>query len=166
MADFIGKKRLRLGILFYFSPKWMGGIVYIINLIKTLDFLDDYDKPELLLFYKPENEKFINEIKYPYLTTIRWIFPSILWGNLKSILLRKNIFVNRILKEYDLDAIYPIHDFPVRTRTKTKLISWWADLQHKHYPEFFSKKQIAGRNLRIKFILKNCDYLVLSSNDV
>jgi len=164
--DIAGKKRLRLGILFYFSSKWMGGIIYIGNLIKTLDFLDDYDKPEILLFYKPENEKFINEIKYPYLTTIRWIFPSILWGNLKSILLRKNIFVNKILEEYDLDAIYPIHDFPVRTRTKTKLISWWADLQHKHYPEFFSKKQIAGRNLRIKFILKNCDYMVLSSNDV
>jgi len=166
MMDIAGKKRLRLGILFYFSSKWMGGIIYIGNLIKTLDFLDDYDKPEILLFYKPENEKFINEIKYPYLTTIRWIFPSILWGNLKSILLRKNIFVNKILEEYDLDAIYPIHDFPVRTRTKTKLISWWADLQHKHYPEFFSKKQIAGRNLRIKFILKNCDYMVLSSNDV
>ena len=164
--DIAGKKRLRLGILFYFSSKWMGGIIYIGNLIKTLDFLDDYDKPEILLFYKPENEKFINEIKYPYLTTIRWIFPSILWGNLKSILLRKNIFVNKILEEYDLDAIYPILDFPVRTRTKTKLISWWADLQHKHYPEFFSKKQIAGRNLRIKFILKNCDYMVLSSNDV
>ena len=94
------------------------------------------------------------------------LFRSILWGNLKSILLRKNIFVNKILEEYDLDAIYPILDFPVRTRTKTKLISWWADLQHKHYPEFFSKKQIAGRNLRIKFILKNCDYMVLSSNDV
>ncbi|HQB27682.1 MAG TPA: glycosyltransferase family 1 protein [Paludibacter sp.] len=166
MMDIAGKKRLRLGILFYFSSKWMGGIIYIGNLIKTLDFLDDYDKPEILLFYKPENEKFINEIKYPYLTTIRWIFPSILWGNLKSILLRKNIFVNKILEEYDLDAIYPILDFPVRTRTKTKLISWWADLQHKHYPEFFSKKQIAGRNLRIKFILKNCDYMVLSSNDV
>ena len=166
MMDIAGKKRLRLGILFYFSSKWMGGIIYIGNLIKTLDFLDDYDKPEILLFYKPENEKFINEIKYPYLTTIRWIFPSILWGNLKSILLRKNIFVNKILEEYDLDAIYPILDFPVRTRTKTKLISWWADLQHKHYPEFFSKRQIAGRNLRIKFILKNCDYMVLSSNDV
>ncbi|MBK7480408.1 MAG: hypothetical protein IPI69_12285 [Bacteroidales bacterium] len=75
MMDIAGKKRLRLGILFYFSSKWMGGIIYIGNLIKTLDFLDDYDKPEILLFYKPENEKFINEIKYPYLTTIRWIFP-------------------------------------------------------------------------------------------
>ena len=43
MMDIAGKKRLRLGILFYFSSKWMGGIIYIGNLIKTLDFLDDYD---------------------------------------------------------------------------------------------------------------------------
>ena len=52
MADFIGKKRLRLGILFYFSPKWMGGIVYIKNLIRILNFLDDDDKPEVVVFYR------------------------------------------------------------------------------------------------------------------
>jgi glycosyltransferase involved in cell wall biosynthesis len=59
-----------------------------------------------------------------------------------------------------------MHDFPVRLKTNVKLISWWADLQHKHYPEFFSKIQILGRNVRSKLIIRNCDHLVVSSQDV
>lgn len=159
-------RRLRLGILFYFSAQWMGGIIYIINIIKTLDFLDDQEKPEILLFYKSELKKFVGEINYPYLTAIEWNFPSIAYGNIVSLFKRKNIFIDKILTNYDLDAIYPLHDFPVRTRTKVKLIGWCADLQHKHYPEFFSKSQILSRNIRIKLGLRNNNYMVLSSQDV
>ncbi len=162
----LSNKRLKVGILFYFSSQWMGGIIYIINLVKTLNFLDDKQKPEIYLFYKADLKKFLNEFDYPYINKIEWQFPPFLSGTIRSLITRKNVFVESLLKQYELDAIFPIHDFPVRTRTKTKLISWYADLQHKHYPEFFSKRQIAGRNLRIKFILKNCDYMVLSSNDV
>jgi glycosyltransferase involved in cell wall biosynthesis len=97
---------------------------------------------------------------------VEWSFPSAAMGNLISFISRKNIFVEDILSKYDLVSVYPLHDFPVRTKTNTRILSWWADLQHKHYPEFFSKAQILGRNLRIRFILKNCDHLVLSSNDV
>ncbi len=160
------EKRMRIGILFYFSSQWMGGVIYIINLVKTLNFLDERQKPEIILFYISENEKFIDEIKYPYLTTVKWIFPSILWGNLKSLILRRNVFIHKILREYDLDAIYPLHDFPVRTKTKTKLISWCADLQHKHYPEFFTLFQRMQRDLRIRLGLRNSDRMVLSSADV
>ena len=161
MAD----KRLKVGILFYFSAQWMGGVIYIINLVKTLNFLEDKKKPEIYLFYKTDLKKFLNEFDYPYINKIEWQFPPVMTGTIRSLISGKNVFVESFLKQYDLDAIFPIHDFPVRTKTGTKLISWWADLQHKHYPEFFSKKQIAGRNLRIKFILKNCDCLVLSSID-
>jgi hypothetical protein len=132
-------KRLRLGILFNFSSQWMGGIIYIINAVKTLNFLDDEEKPEVFLFHRPDLVKFIDDFKYPYLQPIEWTFPSIVTGNIKSLFMGKNIFVDDILGNYSLDAIFPIHDFPVRSRTNVKLVSWWADLQHKHYPEFFSK---------------------------
>ena len=162
----MGQKRLKLGIIFNFSSSWMGGIIYIINVVKTLEFLDDKDKPEIFLFYRPGLEKFLAEFKYPYLNKIEWAFPSQISGNIKSKLLRKNLFVDKILKEYSLDAIYPMHNFPVRTKTNVKLISWWADLQHKHYPEFFTKMQLFGRKLREKHILKNSNHLVVSSQDV
>jgi glycosyltransferase involved in cell wall biosynthesis len=160
------RKRYKLGILFYFSPQWMGGIIYIINIIKTLGFLEDREKPSILIFYKPELKRFVDEIKYPYLNVIEWSFPSIVKGNIKSLLLRKNVFIEDILKNYSLDAIYPFHDFPVRSRTNVKLVAWYADLQHKYYPEFFPIMQILGRNIRSWLMLKNNDDLVVSSQDV
>lgn len=144
----------------------MGGVIYIINIIKTLNFLNDVEKPEILLFYKNDLKKYLDEIKYPYLTAIEWNFPSIVTGNIISLFKRKNVFIDKILEDYSLDAIYPMHDFPVRTKTNVKLIGWCADLQHKHYPEFFSRLQIFSRNIRIKLGLINNDDLVLSSQDV
>ena len=70
MTDLHFEKRLKIGILFNFNPNWMGGIVYIINLIKTLEFLDDDDKPEIILFYRSDLKKFVDEINYKYLNPV------------------------------------------------------------------------------------------------
>jgi glycosyltransferase involved in cell wall biosynthesis len=159
-------KRLKLGIIFNFNPSWMGGIIYILNLIKTLDFLDDEEKPEIILFYRPDLKKFVDQVNYPYIKTVSWQFPDVYTGYLKSWCLRKNVFIDKILSHYDPDALYPLHDYPVKANVRTKLISWYADLQHKHYPEFFSKTKIFERTLRIKYILRNSEHLVISSNSV
>jgi glycosyltransferase involved in cell wall biosynthesis len=166
MSESGSSRRLSIGILFNFNPRWMGGVVYIINLIKTFDFLDDENKPEITLFYRPDLEKYVAEISYPYLVSVEWKFPPVYTGYIKSWLLGKNVFVDGILAKYNLDALYPVHDFPVKTRTKTRLVSWYADLQHKHYPEFFSLRKILERNARFRFMLNNSRYLVVSSQSV
>ena len=158
-------KRLKLGIIFNFSSSWMGGIIYIINVVKTLKVLADKEKPEIYLFYKPDLRRFLDEFDYPYLNLVEWDFPPLIQGNIKSWLLRKNLFIEEILKKYPLDTVYPLQDYPVRIKTNVKLVSWSADFQHKHYPEFFSKKQILGRDRRVKNALRNADHLVLSSHD-
>jgi glycosyltransferase involved in cell wall biosynthesis len=160
------KERLRICILFNFSPHWMGGVVYIINLIKTLDFLDDQDKPEIILFYRADLKKYVDEINYHYLKAVEWKFPSFYNGYIKSWLTRKNAFVDRILKLYDPDGLYPLHDFPIKSKTRTKLVSWYADLQHKYYPEFFSWRKVLERNARIRLMLMNTEQLVVSSQAV
>jgi len=158
--------RLKLGIIFNFNPVWMGGIIYILNLIRTLNFLDDEEKPEIYLFYRDDLKTFADSIKYPHLHLIRWAFPPVATGYLRSWLTRKNSFVSEILKKHELDGLYPLHDYPVKTRSNTRLVSWYADLQHEYYPEFFSRRKIIERTLRIKFILKNSDDLVVSSKAV
>lgn len=160
------KKRLRLGIIFKFNPVWMGGIIYVLNLIRTLNFLNEEEKPEIFLFYKDELKSFADKIDYPFLHLIKWPFPTVAKGYIQSWITRKNIFVSDILKNYELDGIYPLHDYPVKTRSKTKLVSWYADLQHEYYPEFFSRRKRMERTARIKFILKNSDDLVVSSQAV
>ncbi|NLD99790.1 MAG: glycosyltransferase family 4 protein [Fibrobacter sp.] len=160
------EQRFKLGVLFYFNPNWMGGINYIINIVKTLNFLEDKEKPEVFLFYLPHHYQYVKEINYPYLNRIKWNFPSIFCGNIISIIKRRNIFIDRILNSYELNAIFPLIDFPVRTRTAVKLIGWYADLQHEHYPEFFTRRKFWERTLRIKLILRNCIDLVVSSKAV
>ena len=71
------KARLRLGIIFNFNPVWMGGIIYILNLIRTLNFLDDEEKPEVYLFYRDDLKTFADRIDYPRLhlingLTLQW----------------------------------------------------------------------------------------------
>lgn len=144
----------------------MGGIIYILNLIRTLDFLDKDEKPEIFLFYAPELKKFVDQINYPYFHAVPWIFPTVYSGYLKSWLVRRNVFVNDILKGYDLDGLYPLHDYPLKSESTTRLVSWYADLQHEYYPEFFTKWKVFERTLRIKYILRNSNDLVVSSQAV
>ena len=91
-------KRIKLGILFNFNPAWMGGIIYILNTIRTLEFLDDKEKPEILLFYRSELKKFVDQISYPYLKVIRWKFPVVYKGYLLSWMSGKNVFVKESLR--------------------------------------------------------------------
>lgn len=159
-------KRKKFGILFNYSSKWMGGIIYIINVVRIFNFLEDEEKPEIFLFYKPDLYGFIKDFNYPYLHLIEWSFPSIVKGNILSLLVRRNLFVDKILLNYSLDVIFPLPDFPVKTNNSVKLVAWWADLQEKYYPEFFTKMQIAGRDIRAKLIIRNSRDLVVSSQNV
>jgi glycosyltransferase involved in cell wall biosynthesis len=159
-------KRLKIGIIFNFSPGWMGGVIYILNLIKTLDFLDDKEKPEIMLFYSSDLKKFVDEINYPYFKKLEWKFPSVYKGYLQSWLFCKNTFVNEILGQNDLDGLYPLLDYPVKTKTRTRLVCWYADLQHKYYPDFFTWRKIFERNARIRFMIMNSQNLVVSSKAV
>lgn len=158
--------RLKLGINFNFDPSWMGGIIYIINVVRILNYLDDNKKPEIFIFFRTDLKRFTDEFNYPYIHFVESRSPSFINGTIKSLLFQRNVFVSDILSKYPLDVLFPLFDFPVREKTKTRLLSWYADMQHKHYPEFFSRLQIWGRNIRTKFIIHNCDEMILSSNDV
>jgi glycosyltransferase involved in cell wall biosynthesis len=110
--------------------------------------------------------KYLDEIDYPYIEFVSHSFPSIYKGYLLSILKNKNAFVHDLVTQYRLDAIFPMHDYPVRSKLAAKLVSWYADLQHMYYPHFFTKKKIFERNARIKMILRNTSDLVVSSQAV
>lgn len=161
--------RLKLGILFNVSRNWLGGVYYIINIIKALDTLDEVDKPEILVFYNEELKDFVQEIEYSHLTLERWEFESPAKGYIKSWMTGKNAFTNNIVKTFNLDGLYPEWNIPINAKqsydnnSNVKSISWFADFQHKYYPEFFSRKQLLMRELRLRFILRNASDLVVSS---
>lgn len=158
--------RFRLGILFNFNPKWTGGLIYLLNVVRILDFLDEKDKPTVVVLFNPALKKYVDEINYPYLELVPNQFPSIYKGYALSILKNKNLFVDDLAIQHQLDAVFPMHDYPVKSKLKIKLVSWYADLQHQYYPQFFSKLKIFERNARIKMILRNSKDLVVSSQAV
>jgi len=158
--------RKRIGIIFNFSPKWMGGVVYVLNIVKVLNFLGDGEKPRIFIFYNPNLQRFVDEIEYPYIEKIVRPYPSVYKYFWKSFVARKNMFIEDIVVDYKLDAVFPLHDFPIRSKLDSKLISWYADLQHMHYPYFFSRLKRIERYLRVQFILKNTNHLVVSSEAV
>lgn len=166
MANVTENNRLKLGLVFNFHPSWMGGIIYLLNLVKTLDFLDDEKKPEIIVFYRPDLEEQVQGISYPYLSLHKWNFPPVWKGSLRSWLKGRNVFYDGLIRTEKVDVLYPAWDFPVRNRGEVKIIAWYADLQHKYYPEFFSKQNILQRNIRLKLMLRNADDLVVSSEAV
>jgi glycosyltransferase involved in cell wall biosynthesis len=160
------ENRFRLGIIFNFNPKWTGGLIYVLNCIKILNFLEDKDKPTVVIIYPEHLKKYLDEVEYPYLEVVAHQFPSIYKGYLQSFLKNKNVFVHDLVIDQKLDAVFPMHDYPVKSKLDAKLVSWYADLQHMYYPQFFTKKKRLERNARIKLILKNSRDLVVSSQAV
>ncbi len=159
-------KKTRLGILFTSNPSWMGGVIYIINLVKVLNQIGEKDKPEIFLIHTPELKKYLNEFEYSNIKFVERTFPSVVKGYLLSWLKRKNMFIDDIIEEYNLDIIFPAKDYPVKSKTKAKVVAWFADLQHKFYPEFFKRGALLYRELQVKSLLRNSDYLVVSSQAV
>lgn len=157
---------MKLALLFNFNPKWTGGIIYLVNISRILKFLEPADRPELLVFYPKHLKKYVDEIDYEHVQKIEWDFPSIYTGFVKSLLRRENVFISELSRKYNPDVIFPMHNYPVKSKTYPAELCWYADLQHKYYPEFFTKVKRMERDLRIRYILKNAKHIVVSSHDV
>jgi len=160
--------RKTIGLLFTFGKNWMGGVIYIQNLVKSLNRLSDEKKPNLIIFYNESSRPFLDSIVYPYILDR----VEINEGNdnfkyLKSIIFRKNYFISDIVSNHKLDGLFPFQHWPVALSKKSvKAISWIPDLQHYYYPEYFSKLNLFTRNVWIKHLFQNTEHLVVSSKTV
>lgn len=45
-------------------------------------------------------------------------------------------------------------------------IGYLPDFQHRHFPQFFSKQEIKGRNRNFKYMLDNADHLIVNARAV
>lgn len=165
-------KRKKIGIFFTFNKIWIGGLIYIINLIKAIKTLPDEERLEIYLFYSPDNVSFLDEIKqaeYPYIHFINFTDKTNGKGAyLRSLIFRRNRIIDKIVNKYNLEGVFPVNDLPVKSKFNRNVIltSWFPDFQHKIFPEYFSKMNLILREKRFKWVFKNTDCLVLSSHHV
>lgn len=158
----------RIGIYFSYGENWLGGVYYLINLVNSFNYrLDGSERlPAFVIFHTKESAEYIKLFTYKHIEFVEVELPQQLPSYAASWLSRKNRFLLSQFDEYKIDGIYPINDLPVRTRKNYKVIAWYPDLQHKFYPEYFTKSNLVLRERRVKLILRNCDKLVVSSQDV
>ena len=158
----------RIGIVFTFTSKWLGGVYYIVNLINSFNFRKESigELPIFVIFYSEESERFLKLFSYPNVEFVNLGGLASKKTFLTSSIRRKNLFFKKAYKNNDLDGLYPFNDFPAATKSSFPLISWYPDLQHKFYPEYFKALDLRLREFRLKCLLKNTDHLVLSSQDV
>ncbi|ABG58134.1 glycosyltransferase family 4 protein [Cytophaga hutchinsonii] len=167
--------RKKIGILLYNQKLWTGGFYYTLNLIRSLQFLPDAEKPEVCFFYSGNLTDISNEI-----TTINYPYVSYL-----PVYVRVNVvqrIINKFKRLIDKDAvllgnypantvnyIYPCLNFSLdgtySVLRRIHKIYWIPDFQDKYYPDFFSKEELKNRDaLKKEFIEKNVPLVFSSFN--
>ena len=71
----------------------------------------------------------------------------------------------RCCMKYRVKYVFPLMPFGFLRALGITPVSWIADFQHCHYPEFFEKGEIDKRNTNFRKIASSGNPLVLSSND-
>ncbi len=157
--------RKKIGILLVNDD--VGVAYYLSSIVKSLSSLDDDKQPEILILYDNSCKKYLDLYKYQHLTIKEINYnKNKKLKYLASILRQKNILIQPIIEEYNLDGLFPVMDLPVRSNIKKCTVaSWIPDFQHKFYPGFFTKNNLVLRETRFKKIIANCDTVVLSSHD-
>ena len=158
-------KRITLGIVFNYDENWIGGTYYILNIIKTLQFLEDSKKPNLIIL-GTRNEDFdiIKNIQYPYIEYVIINLLPPVWeralNRVSRFFLKKEQFIAKNnFKE--IDILFPAKSNPVFRTIKNKLF-WIPDFQEKYLPQFFTEKEIKER-LDNQLLISKEKHLLFSS---
>ncbi len=162
--------RNKIGLIFIYNEKWIGGTYYIINLVNSFNLLDDNLKPHLVIFSNPNDYEFLKkETLYPFLE-----FEEFDENPKAKILIFLNMITYKIIKKKlikrrykkNIDAIFPYHNNNYTNSFNfDKRIYWIPDFQEKHYPQFYSTEHLAKEKEKNGWILENSKKLVLSSQD-
>jgi glycosyltransferase involved in cell wall biosynthesis len=160
------------------SASWMGGVVYVQNLVKAISSLppEERSKLKVFLIVTPETPE-----------TLYRDLISLLDGCYKADFLSKNIsnkIRRRLAKSFpqiqkflvsksqispiggSIDFFYPvvgereiIWDFPC------SWAAWIPDFQHKHLPEFFPQVEIDRRDYLFEHMAHHSTHIVFSSQN-
>jgi glycosyltransferase involved in cell wall biosynthesis len=143
---------------------WIGGINYINNLIEALNCLPD------------RNIELVILVTRKTILTAKKLYPannvvdiSLLIENKVFIflskfflkVLKKHLILEIILKYFKIDVL--THYVPLGKKCSVKSVCWIPDFQHIHYPDYFSKREIEGRNKYFKDIIDKSTTVILSS---
>lgn len=159
-------ERRRIGLVYMWDEKWLGGKYYLQNLLIALNTLEDNIKPIVNLYCLDDNiyKEFYQETKYPYLVnnTVKVSLWKKIYHKLYAFVFGITDFNAGLFRIDPKDEIV----FPLCIAPNTKkMIYWIPDFQEKHLPQYFSKKEIKTRDDIVRNVCKRRIPIIFSSYD-
>jgi len=165
-------KRFRIGLLMHY-PQWMGGIIYIQNLVKALNFLPPEERQTIEIYLLVGSD--IKQEFYKDLVPIvdKVCIEDCLTTNLYNRLSRKigqffpivrnviNRSLVQVVNREQLDFVYPVNIFGISWNFSCDYATWIPDFQYKYFPQFF--KKTSNLNKIYADVASKSDKIVLSS---
>lgn len=163
-------KPLRIGLIMSADKTWMGGVIYIQNLVKAIASLRSSDIQLYLIIPSGLDPDLYNDI-CPFVHKV-CVEPSLSfnWRNrIWWALLRKLPFIpdgclSKIVKREKLDFLYPITGiYGFSWNFGCIWAAWIPDFQHKYLPEFTQKKRAEKLDLLFRYMGTNAPAMMFSS---
>lgn len=145
-------KKLTLGIELIDDPAWMGGTLYLRNLVICLSRLPEHEQPKIQLLGA-------TDIVVNFLNA---------WGHLPIFSSASGSLLGRLSRRLGLstkavtsvDVIYPGFGAQIPGAVTAR---WIPDFQHRYLPKLFSIEEIAARDQSIADIAARSGVVVFSS---
>ncbi len=141
--------------------------IYMQNIVKALNLLDDDKKPEIVIYYQgaaPIED--VKSIGYPYIEFID-LWPKYntvqhILNKVSRLLGRENIWKHPNTPR-DLDLIYP-YNFNDVVQNAKEQITWITDLQQVMLPQYFSQEEINSFKKRLHDVSNDDHTMVVFSS--
>lgn len=138
----------RVGIIYNYNENWIGASYYIQNLIRSLNYLPEEEQIQIQILTESKSlfQDLTKVTKYDKLKFIQY-HPK--FNILEKVINKLSLLIFRkkfILKEIELDWVFPNYILQEDLKHVSNLFFWIPDLQDKYLPDFFSEQEIQDRH--------------------
>jgi hypothetical protein len=160
-------KKINLGFVITFSKNsWLGGNIYILNLIKQIKENSKNINPVILTnFSLPKNN--FSEFKNIKILKSKAFSHSIVRRIISKIqisIFGKDFFLEKFLKKNKINTLS--HFYISGRNSAIKSLFWIPDFQELYNLKYISIKRKILRKINILYAIKNSTKIILSSNTV
>lgn len=139
--------------------KWIAGLYYVRNCLEALATLPADRRPDVKVFLpagisEPTLEGVLQDCR-PWVNEVR-IPPAIV---------DQRAELQALVDAHPCDVYFPLLNHPP-VSLPGRWIGWITDLQHRHYPQFFSPEELTHRDGLFRFLASSCSRIICSSQTV
>lgn len=163
-------KSLKIGLIMPTDKRWMGGVIYIQNLVKAIASLKS-SKIEIYLIIPLGLDKdlykgilpFVHKLCVEPSLSLNW-YNRVWWAFSRKFPFIPNKHLSDIVKRENLDFLYPITGFyGFYWKFDCSWAAWIPDFQHKYLPEFSNRRKSRKLDRVFERIGRNAPFTIFSS---